>query len=890
MHPNRQPTRSILLICSIFGGLSLLSPALHAVPQFPNPVFPVGSNPYGLVEADFDGDGVNDLIASNLGDGYPGGDLSFLRGLGDGTFAQQVKIQLSNDPIDVFSSDFNGDGRPDLAVYYQQGAAFLFNQGQAVFGPETPLPTILQVRALEMGDFTGGGVQDLVVYGDFSGQHFFQVLFPNGEGFWAGQAVPAGTYNFNPSPYFYMKVADFNGDGKDDIAAVTSIFNGTSDILIYPSAGDGTFLPALKSTVQGNSGQRVFPAELNGDGRMDLVYTLFHYLPDGSGQSDAFLQYGRGDGTFDAGPTLILEDTLNDIVAGDLNGDGTQDFIRVNESGFIVHLGLGDGSFAPQPVVWVGNGNSRALLSDFTGDGKVDLKILGNMSEAVFTFVGNGNGTFGPVPIEALQYAPIGAAAVGDLNGDGNLDLAAGRVDTDEVSVVLANGPGTFGPEVRIAGGVGPMGLKVADFDADGKLDLAEVVLNWPYSYPNPIPPGTLLVSKGNGDGTFAAPVPYSTGPYPLRMSVADFNGDGVQDIAVADFGDIRLVLPDLRVFLGNPGGPLTLMFPKVIPSYPSDIDVGDFNLDGHPDLVLTTRRDRDASSAFILLGNGDGTFQDPTLLAQFSVTTKVAVGVADLNGDGNPDLVVADSGAGFPSSNNLGAVHVFLGQGNGTFLAGATFQAGYGPYDVSLGDFNGDSRIDLFAETGGAYESFFPGVGDGTFGPQERYGLFGTPTILGSFDFNGDHLEDLIAFSSMGLFLIERRGTLPTQVLDARLRFSQPRGRRTEFVEWSTDQEGSLSGFNLVAVSLAGQKQQLNPEPIACAECTTGRGHSYSAMLKAPIAGRSIYVEVLYQDGHAELFGPAAAPSRPGGGFSTVQDPSLPPERRSPGERPRMR
>ena len=117
MHPHKPTlTRSILLICGLFAGFALLAPAIHATTQFPNPVFPVGSNPYGLVQADFDGDGVDDLIASNLGDGYPGGDLSFLRGLGDGTFAEQVKIPLTNDPIDVFSADFNGDGRPDLAV------------------------------------------------------------------------------------------------------------------------------------------------------------------------------------------------------------------------------------------------------------------------------------------------------------------------------------------------------------------------------------------------------------------------------------------------------------------------------------------------------------------------------------------------------------------------------------------------------------------------------------------------------------------------------------------------------------------------------------------------------------------------------------------------------
>jgi hypothetical protein len=885
MHPSKPaPTRSILLISGIFVGLALLAPTIQATPQFPNPVFPVGSNPYGMTKADFDGDGIDDLMVSNFGSASPPGELSFLRGLGDGTFAAQVKIPLSNDPVEVFSADFNGDGRPDLAVSYLQSGAFLFNQGQAVFGPEAPLPTILSLRALQMGDFSGDGLQDLVVYGDFSGQHFFQVLFPNGSGFFAGEAVPAGTYNFHPGPFFYMRVADFTGDGKDDIAAITSIFNGTSDLLIYPSQGNGTFLPPFTTTVQGNSGQRVFPAELNGDGRMDLVFTMFHYLPDGSGQVDAFMRFGRGDGTFDSGPTISLQETLNAIVASDLNRDGVQDFIDVNDYDFRVYLGLGDNNFAPQPIMYVGNGNVQALLGDFQRDGLADLALLSNGSDAVFTFAGNGDGSFGPAPIEVLQYVPYGALGVGDLNGDGNLDLAAGRVDTDEVSVLLGNGDGSFGPEARIAGGVGHMALGVADFDADGRMDIAEAVLNWPYAVPNPIPPGTLLVSKGNGDGTFAAPVPYEIGPYPVSTAVADFNGDGAQDVAVVDFGDLHLVLPDLRVFMGNPGGPLTPIPPRQVPSFPSDMDVGDFNLDGHPDLVVTTRHDGPSGSAVVLLGNGDGTFRDPTLISEFTFAR--SVDVADLNRDGKPDLVVADSADSVPP--NIGAVHVFLGQGDGTFAPGVVLQAGNGPYGVTLGDFNGDSLVDLFVENVSAYQAFFPGLGDGTFGPQERYGLFGTPIILGSFDFNGDHLNDLIAFSDMGVFVIERQGAAPrTQVLDARIRFSPPRAKRKEFVEWSTDQEAALSGFNLIALSPGGQRRQLNTEPIDCAECTTGRGHSYSILLDAPGASRAIYIEVLYLDGHSELFGPAAAPPRFGGSSSPAID--LPPKwKRSGGGRSR--
>ncbi|HEU5180673.1 MAG TPA: VCBS repeat-containing protein [Candidatus Polarisedimenticolia bacterium] len=853
------PTRLSFLICSALTALAF-SPALIAAPQFPNPVYPVGSNPWGMAKADFDGDGIDDLIVSNLGSSAPPGELSFLRGRVDGTFAPQVKIPLTQAPLEVYAGDFNNDGKPDLAVYYRFTAAFLLNQGLGIFGPETPLPTILSVRQLEMGDFNGDGIEDLVVYGDFSGQHFFQVLVFAGTGFYAGPAVPAGTHNFSPSPYLSMKAADFNGDGRDDIAVVTTIYDGTSDVMIYCSVGDGTFSAPFIYTTQRDEILLVFPAELNNDGQMDLVFESSYFV-GGSSHFENVLMYGRGDGTLDPGPTLFVSagaGLLNAIAPGDLNRDGIQDFVAASEYDFTVYLGLGGGSFAPQPVNYLGNGNAKALLTDLQGDGQADLVMLGNSSEAVFTILGNGDGSFGPAPIEALQYAPIGAAAVGDFNEDGKLDLAAGRVDANQVSLLFGNGDGSFGSESRIPGGVGALALAAADFDSDGHVDLAEAVLNWPYVRPNPIPPGTLIISKGNGDGTFAPPDSYATGPYPLRMVVSDFNSDGVPDIAVADVGNLVGVLSDVRVYLGSVGGSMSPALSKTIPTLPSDMAVGDFNLDGHPDLVVTIRNDRAPGTALILLGNGDGTFQNPITLATFSRTLNVAVAVSDLNGDGKPDLVVADSGDSLPPPNNPGAVHVFLGQGDATFVPGVTFLAGYGPYDVSLADFDGDSITDLFVETSNGYESFFPGLGNGTFGTEERYGLFGTPTILGSFDFNGDNLEDLLAFSSAGLFVIERRAPRMTNILDPKARFSAAGGRRKEIVEWSTDHEGDLTGFNLVTLTPGGHRARINALPIACAECTTGRGHSYAASLRAPGKGRTIYIEVLYRDGHSELFGPA--------------------------------
>jgi hypothetical protein len=253
-------------------------------------------------------------------------------------------------------------------------------------------------------------------------------------------------------------------------------------------------------------------------------------------------------------------------------------------------------------------------VADFNGDGKPDLAVAD--ISTVRVLLGKGDGTFLPAQSVYAGNSPH-SVAVGDFNGDGIPDLAVGTYYSDGVSVLLGKGDGTFLPAVSYIAGNEPSSVAVGDFNGDGKQDL---VMN----------NGTILL--GNGDGTFQAPITY--GPGGSSVAVGDFNGDGIPDLAVANGG---------------------------------------------------------SNTVSVLLGKGDGTFLPAQSYAVGISPVSVAVG--DFNGDNIKDLAVADRGT-YPFTN--GGVSILLGQGDGTFLPAQSYAAGSGPSSVAVGDFNGDGFPDL--------------------------------------------------------------------------------------------------------------------------------------------------------------------------------------------------
>jgi hypothetical protein len=240
------------------------------------------------------------------------------------------------------------------------------------------------------------------------------------------------------------------------------------------------------------------------------------------------------------------------------------------------------------------------------------------------------------------------------------------------VSVLLGNGDGTFQAAHDYAVSSGASAVAVADFNGDGKLDLAVTYLD---------PQDVVSVLLGNGNGTFqAAQKSYPVGFDPWSMAVGDFNGDGHLDLAVAN-----LLSDNVSVLLGKGDGTFQNTQSYAAGSYPDFVAVGDFNGDGHLDLAVA-----DFSSISVLLGNGEGTFRAaPRYLS--GGNSPLAVAVGDFDHDGHLDLAVANQGYYDP-----GNVSVLLGKGKGTFEDAQSYAAGPSPTSAAVGDFNGDGIPDL--------------------------------------------------------------------------------------------------------------------------------------------------------------------------------------------------
>jgi trimeric autotransporter adhesin len=328
------------------------------------------------------------------------------------------------------------------------------------------------------------------------------------------------------------------------------------------------------------------------------------------------------------------------------------------------------------PVASQNSGNT-VLTADFNGDGILDLVILGN--DNISLLLGNGDGTFTAAPSPSNDLP--GALAVGDFNGDGIPDLAVAPVlDEGNSEVLLGKGDGTF----TIAYGSFGIGngtstsnsIAAADFNGDGKLDLAETCASL-----DDQPCNLLLIQSGNGDGTFMQspavliPLAFSGSQ---SMAVGDFNGDGQPDLAVTNSG-----ANGVNVFLNSEGSLTALAAMPATGESPTSIAAADFNGDGKLDLAVANSG---SNTVTILLGNGDGTFTAAASPATGMAPNSLAVG--DFNGDGVPDLAVANAG----SSN----VTILLGNGDGTFKAATSPAADTGSTSVTAADFNGDGKEDL--------------------------------------------------------------------------------------------------------------------------------------------------------------------------------------------------
>jgi VCBS repeat-containing protein len=275
--------------------------------------------------------------------------------------------------------------------------------------------------------------------------------------------------------------------------------------------------------------------------------------------------------------------------------------------------------------------------------------------------------------------------------------------------------------------------------------------------------PFTIGVLLGNGDGTFQPQVTYPTGHNPISVAIGDLNGDGKPDLVVADDDT---PVGAVSVLLGNGNGTFQPQTSYPTGPGPTSIAIGDFNRDGRPDIVATNGS-FESNSVSVLLGNGDGTFRPQTMYA--AGVTPNSVAVADLNGDGKLDIVTANFG-GFNTSNN---VSVLLGNGDGSFQPQTKYAVTGTPISIAIGDLNADGRPDLAVASDDTNTvSVLLGNGDGTFQPETTHVASVGPSGIAIADFDGDGKLDLVTANfgsntvsaSLSLLLGNGDGTFQAQ------------------------------------------------------------------------------------------------------------------------------
>ncbi len=618
------------------------------------PISPI-LNSVTAVAGDLNGDGIQDLVLLQEVFSTNENQIVTMLGNGDGTFRVAVVTSTPSLPIYLETADFNNDGIPDISWVLRSSNEDVMEVqlgiGNGAFETPRSVPLPAFVPGYAIGDFNGDGRIDLaVVQGPDSGPNFIQVLLGNGSGsFPEREIVP-----LNLGPFFgVMAAGDLNADRRSDLVLSTS-----TGFAVLLGTADGRLSVPRQYTLGLNGYPAI--ADVNGDGYPDVLLYAEGY-PEG-----VVYALGNGDGTFQ--PAISTYQPVTQFaVTGDFNHDGIADVAAVqpfDDLQLTVLLGSRSGLITPPVLPLPITPYSGPVAADFNADGNLDFVVV--TTNGIAVFLGNGHGNWTQSAL--LPGIPNGVA-VGDFDGDGIPDIVESPVgDTIQASAILVhlgNGDGTFSGPVSSTGPPGAGFPVTGDFNADGKVDIA--VTSYPgYNALN----GSIAVMLGNGNGSFSKPAYYEFGHVPGAPVVADFNGDGVLDLAFTTLRQGVSVLPGKGD--GTFTSPITI---GNTTNTPESIQAVDVNGDGRPDLVVAA-----LSAVDVFLNQGNDQFA----LSATSAPSAYRALVADLNGDGVPDLAWSD----------LYSVAVQLGNGDGTFRSPSLYGLSGG--QMVAGRFYGGSLPDL--------------------------------------------------------------------------------------------------------------------------------------------------------------------------------------------------
>jgi hypothetical protein len=599
----------------------------YSVPNY----YPVKSQPYFIVTGDFNEDGKLDIatVGYDNNTGATSGFVSILLGDGKGGFGALTSYPVGSSPQFMAVGDFNKDNHLDLVIANSGSSniSVLLGDGKGNFGAAVNYAVTSFPRTVAIGDFNKDGNPDLII-GHYS-HNSISLLLGTGTGsFSSPTSISVGSTSSSDDN---VAVGDFNGDGNPDVAVgITDPFPRGVSILL--GNGAGGFASPIFTAVE-------FPGylvvgDLNGDGKQDIL------VANGGNSTDAVsVLFGNGSGGFSL-TSLVVGYGPTWAAIADLNKDGKADLVVTNpgSSDFSVLFADGTGKFGTTNYPEGSPGGTQAtyaVTGDFNGDGKPDVAVANNFSNDVSVLIGDGAGSLGAPATFAVGFRPD-SIVTGDFNGDGNLDLATGNGSNgfgfSTVSILLGDGKGSFSASTSYSLGNQSLTKSIAtgDLNADGKLDI--VTANQAS--------GTVTILMGNGAGGFGSPTNITVGSSAYFVALSDLNGDGKLDIVVST-GNSSNSSGYITVLLGDGTGGFGTATNLGVGFYiPSFIAVADFNGDGKNDLAFTTIN----STFSILLGNGTGGFGTATSFGTIPATSLV---VKDFNGDGNLDIAASSIGAG---------------------------------------------------------------------------------------------------------------------------------------------------------------------------------------------------------------------------------------------------
>jgi hypothetical protein len=625
---------------------------------------------------------------------------------------------------------------------------------QASFSAKTDFTTGTLARSVSIGDLNGDGKNDMAVanYSSATVSVFLNTTSP-------GAATPAfsAKTDFTTGNYPYsVSIGDFNGDGKNDMAVAN--WNSTSVSVFLNTTAPGAATPtfsAKRDFTTGNGPNSVSIGDFNGDGKNDMA--VLNYS---SANVSVFINTtspGAATPAFSAKTDFATGSLPYSVSIGDFNGDGRNDMAVANYGSNTVSVflnttapGAATPAFSAKTDFTAGIGSISVSIVDFNGDGKNDMAVANNGSNNVSVFLntaapGAATPSFSAKTDFTTGVTPF-SVVTGDFNGDGKNDIAVANYSSNNVSVLLnTTSPGAaipaFSAKTDFATGTGPCSVSIGDFNGDGKNDMA--VAN---SSSNTVSVLLNITPIGVISPSFSAKRDFTTGDNPYSISIDDLNGDGKKDMAIANQGSNTV-----SVFLNTttPGAivpTLSIKTDFITGSHPTSVCIGDVNGDGKPDLVVVNDY---SSSVSVLLNTTTPGATTPTFSAKTDFTTvgmPISVSISDLNGDGMPDLAVA-GGANTVSvllnTTTPGAV-------TPTFSTKTDFTTGNSPAFVFISDLNGDGKPDIAVPNSSSnsisilINTTTPGATVPTFSAKTDFTTGTNPCGVSISDLNGDGKPDL--------------------------------------------------------------------------------------------------------------------------------------------------